>query len=75
MHSNMHKEKRHIGNESEGAAFLVHPTRISDFLSWVRSSYLTHVILPMLSGGFGTHAVLYVTTSFITDIFANSGIF
>ena len=28
----------------------------------------------MLSGGFGTHAVLYVTTSFITDIYANSGI-
>ena len=48
--------------------FIAHRIRISDILSLVRNSYLTHVILPRLLSG-SVH--LKVTTLFITysDIF------
>ena len=42
--------------------FIAHRIRISDILSWVRNSYLNHVILPKLLCGVSTlvsHYIVY----------------
>ena len=58
-----------VGLQCVIVAFLAHKMRTSEILTWDRKSYLTHVILPRLSGESCTLVVLELTRMVIIVMF------